>query len=33
MADGESYQKALQNAEIIIQEWIETARGVDRPVP
>jgi predicted RNase H-like HicB family nuclease len=33
MADGESYQKALQNAEIIIQEWIETAHELDRPVP
>lgn len=33
MADGGSYQEALQNAEIIIQEWIETARELDRPVP
>jgi predicted RNase H-like HicB family nuclease len=33
MADGESYQKALQNAEIIIQEWIETARKLNRPIP
>lgn len=33
MADGESYQKALQNVEIIIQEWIETARELGRPIP
>ena len=24
-ADGETYQEALQNVEIIMQEWIETA--------
>nr|WP_093192096.1 type II toxin-antitoxin system HicB family antitoxin [Thiocapsa sp. KS1] len=33
MADGESYQKALQNAEIIIQEWIDTAHELDRTAP
>lgn len=33
MADGETYQKALANAEIIIQEWIETAEGVGMPIP
>jgi len=33
MADGETYQKALSNAEIIIQEWIETARELGRPIP
>jgi predicted RNase H-like HicB family nuclease len=33
MADGESYQKALRNAEIIIQEWIETAQELNRRIP
>ncbi len=33
MADGKSYQEALSNAEIIIQEWIETATELNRPVP
>lgn len=33
MADGESYQKALQNAEVIIQEWIDTARELGRRIP
>lgn len=33
MADGATYQKALANAEIIIQEWIETARELGRPIP
>ena len=33
MADGESYQKALENAEIIIQEWIDTAHELGRRIP
>jgi len=33
MADGDSYKKALENAEIIIQEWIETARDLGRQIP
>ena len=30
MADGETYQDALSNLEVIIQEWIETARELGR---
>jgi predicted RNase H-like HicB family nuclease len=33
MADGETYQEALANAEIIIQEWVETARDIGREIP
>lgn len=33
MADGETYQTALANVEAVIQEWIETAREMGRPVP
>lgn len=33
MADGETYQLALANAEIIIQEWLETAREIGRSIP
>jgi predicted RNase H-like HicB family nuclease len=33
MADGENYQEALANAEIIIQEWIETAQDLGRQIP
>ncbi len=33
MADGKTYQKALANAEVIIQEWVETAKELDRPIP
>jgi len=33
MADGATYQEALLNAETIIQEWIDTARELGRPIP
>lgn len=33
MADGNTYQQALANVEIIIQEWIETAKELGRPIP
>jgi predicted RNase H-like HicB family nuclease len=33
MADGETYTEALQNAEIIISEWIQTARELGRGIP
>jgi predicted RNase H-like HicB family nuclease len=33
MADGETYQEAVANAERIIQEWLETAVALDRPIP
>jgi predicted RNase H-like HicB family nuclease len=32
-ADGETYQEAVQNAEIVIQEWIETAQELGRSIP
>ena len=32
-ADGETYQEALANAEVVIQEWLETARDLGRPIP
>ncbi|MBE9215762.1 type II toxin-antitoxin system HicB family antitoxin [Plectonema cf. radiosum LEGE 06105] len=32
-ADGETYQEALQNVEIIMQEWIETAQDLGRNIP
>jgi predicted RNase H-like HicB family nuclease len=33
MADGRTYQEAVANAEIIIQEWINTAREEGRSIP
>ena len=33
MADGETYEQAVQNAQIIISEWIETAKSVGREIP
>lgn len=33
MADGTTYQEALANAEVIIQEWIETAQELGRAIP
>jgi predicted RNase H-like HicB family nuclease len=32
-ADGTTRQEALANAEIVIAEWIETARELGRPIP
>ena len=32
-ADGETYQEALTNVEVVIQEWIETAREAGRQIP
>ena len=33
MADGQAYAEAVKNAEQIIDEWIETARKLGRPIP
>jgi predicted RNase H-like HicB family nuclease len=32
-ADGKTYQEALENVEIIMQEWIETAQELGRFIP
>lgn len=32
-ADGGTYQEALASVETVIQEWIETASELGRPVP
>ena len=33
MADGETVGDAIANAEVIIREWIETAKELGREVP
>jgi predicted RNase H-like HicB family nuclease len=32
-ADGKTYFEALKNIEVIIKEWIETAKKLDREIP
>lgn len=32
-ADGTRYQDALKNVEVVINEWIETAKELGRPIP
>jgi predicted RNase H-like HicB family nuclease len=32
-ADGKTREEALSSAEVVIQEWIETARELGRPIP
>jgi predicted RNase H-like HicB family nuclease len=33
MADGKTYHQALSNAEVVIREWIDTAKELGRPIP
>jgi predicted RNase H-like HicB family nuclease len=33
MADGETYEQAVQNAQVVIAEWIETAQSIGREIP
>lgn len=33
MADGKTYQEVVANAEIIIEEWLETAKKLGRLIP
>ena len=32
-ADGATYQEALANVELVIQEWLDTAQELGRPIP
>ena len=32
-ADGATYAKALKNVQVVIDEWIETAKSLGRPIP
>ncbi len=32
-ADGATYKEALANVEVIINEWIATAKKLGRPIP
>ena len=33
VADGETYEHAVVNAKQVIEEWLETARELGRPIP
>lgn len=33
VADGITEKEALENSDIIIEEWINTAREIGRPIP
>ena len=33
MADAETYEEAIQNTQVIISEWIETAQILGREIP
>ncbi|HRH99520.1 MAG TPA: type II toxin-antitoxin system HicB family antitoxin [Saprospiraceae bacterium] len=32
-SDGSTYNEALDNVQIVIQDWIETAVSLGRPIP
>lgn len=33
MADGPTHREALANVEVVIQEWIDTAKSLGREIP
>ena len=33
MADGATYQEAISNVEVVIQEWLDTAKELGRSIP
>jgi predicted RNase H-like HicB family nuclease len=33
VADGKTYTEAVANAEVVIGEWIATAKEMGRPIP
>ncbi len=33
MADGATYEEAIDHAQQVISEWIETAKSIGRPIP
>ena len=33
MADGETYKDTVMNAKMVIEEWVETAHKLGRPIP
>lgn len=32
-ADGKTYKEAVENVEVVINEWLDTAMQLGRPIP
>ncbi len=33
MADGRTYEEAIETAQLVISEWVETAQSLGRDIP
>jgi predicted RNase H-like HicB family nuclease len=33
MADGADYREAIENVELVIDQWLQTAKELDRVIP
>lgn len=33
VADGQTYEEAIANVQVVVAEWIETAEDLGRPIP
>jgi predicted RNase H-like HicB family nuclease len=33
MSDGKTYSEALANIQVVMEEWIEAAQSLGRPIP
>ena len=33
LADGRTYDETIKNARVVISEWIETAKSLERDIP
>jgi predicted RNase H-like HicB family nuclease len=33
MADGATYEEAVANAQVVVQEWLDTAKSLGRTIP
>ncbi len=32
-SDGKTYSEALENVQVVIDEWVETAKMIGKPIP
>jgi len=33
MADGQTYKEVVENVQVVISEWVDTATELGRPIP